>query len=398
QRPVGVQGRRVVVVAGDRDHLRAGVPQREQRADDELLGVGAGRRRLVQVTGHQHGVDLSLPGDPHDLGQHLALLGQPVVTLEGLADVPVRGVQETHGDSDQNGGGSSAGSRSNGSSTVDPAGGPPRSVCRVAQAGNGNSTASGTGIPGWDTNIAPGVASVALIRCEAGRKPYSGRPASAGSSRPTTLTALLAMTRRSTSDAVCWAPMRMIPSDRPRSAMSSTSSLIGEDPSRGAYLFSSSIIVNSSPPGPAASLRSVSARSTTPTTNRCPRSGSECRSTTVTCWPSVDSPCCAVRGRSARTRGRIGLSDERSRRTNALTVPVPTAGPAHSHRLSSSLTLATTKSTRSSYVRSSVPSTVQAPSMPAGAPWVRSRVATWCTTIVYWLRSSSTSANTYGSS
>jgi hypothetical protein len=127
------------------------------------------------------------------------------------------------------------------------------------------------------------VASVALIRCEAGRKPYSGRPASAGSSRPTTLTALLAMTRRSTSDAVCWAPMRMIPSDRPRSAMSSTSSLIGEDPSRGAYLFSSSIIVNSSPPGPAVSLRSVSARSTTPTTNRCPRSGSACRSTTVTC-------------------------------------------------------------------------------------------------------------------
>ena len=34
----------------------------------------------------------------------------------------------------------------------------PCSLGRVAQAGNGNSTASGTGISGWETNIVPGLA------------------------------------------------------------------------------------------------------------------------------------------------------------------------------------------------------------------------------------------------
>ncbi len=139
-----------------------------------------------------------------------------------------------------------------------PAGGrsgPAHSDRRVAQAGNGNSIASGTGISGWETNIAPGLAMVARARCEAGRNPYSGRPASAESSRPTTLMAELDTMRRSTSLAVCCAPIKMMPSDRPRSAMSSSTSLIGELPSRGAYLFSSSIMVNSRPPGPASSLR-----------------------------------------------------------------------------------------------------------------------------------------------
>ena len=57
----------------------------------------------------------------------------------------------------------------------------------------------------------PGLASVARCRCLGGRKPYSGRPASAGSSRPTTLMLELDTIRRSTSLAVCWAPIRMMP-------------------------------------------------------------------------------------------------------------------------------------------------------------------------------------------
>ena len=152
-------------------------------------------------------------------------------------------------------------------------GGDAHSLSRVAQAGKGNSMASGTGISGWETNMAPGLASVARCRWEGGRNPYSGRPASAGSSRPTILIEELDTIRRSTSLAVCWAPIKMMPSERPRSAMSSSRSLIGEFPSRGAYLFSSSIMVNSSPPGPAFSLRAVSAATATPTTNRCARSG-----------------------------------------------------------------------------------------------------------------------------
>src|SRR5690606_36384678 len=116
----------------------------------------------------------------------------------------------------QNGASSSsagaAGSRANGSHArfacplVAAGGGPAVSESRVAHAGNGNSTASGTGISGCETNIVPGLASVARCRCDGGRNPYSGRPASAGSSRPTTFTEELDTIRRSTSLAVCCAP------------------------------------------------------------------------------------------------------------------------------------------------------------------------------------------------
>ncbi len=129
----------------------------------------------------------------------------------------------------------------------------------------------------------------------------------------------------------------MMPSERPRSAMSSSTSLIGLLPSRGAYLFSSSIIVNSRPPAPAASLRAVSAASTTPTTNRWARSGRLCRSTTVTCLLSVDTRRARRVRQVAADEPRSGFSDERRRRRNALTVPVPVTGPAQSRRASSSV-------------------------------------------------------------
>ena len=195
----------------------------------------------------------------------------------------------------------------------------------------------------------PGLASTARARCEGGRNPYSGRPASAGSSRPTTLTDEFDTIRRSTSLAVCCAPMRMMPSDRPRSAMSSSTSLIGLPPSRGAYLFSSSSIVNSSPPAPAASLRAVSAASTTPTTNRCARSGQVVQvddRELLALGGHHPAP-----GRRAGRRGRStrrGLRLLRSRRRKALTVPVPVTGPAQSRRASSSVSWSETNSIRSS--------------------------------------------------
>ena len=135
----------------------------------------------------------------------------------------------------------------------------PASETRVAQAGKGNSRQSGTGMSGWLTNMVPGLASRARCRWAGGRKPYSGRDASAGSSRPTTRIAELVTIRRSTSLAVCCAPTRITPSERPRSAMSSSTSLIGEEPSRGAYLLSSSRTTKSSGLAvPAFSLRSNS--------------------------------------------------------------------------------------------------------------------------------------------
>ena len=45
----------------------------------------------------------------------------------------------------------------------------PFSLGRVAQAGNGKSTASGSGISGWAMNMVPGLASVARWRCAGGR-------------------------------------------------------------------------------------------------------------------------------------------------------------------------------------------------------------------------------------
>jgi DNA-binding NarL/FixJ family response regulator len=45
----------------------------------------------------------------------------------------------------------------------------PFSLGRVAQAGNGKSTASGTGMSGWAMNMVPGLARVARWRCAGGR-------------------------------------------------------------------------------------------------------------------------------------------------------------------------------------------------------------------------------------
>ena len=166
------------------------------------------------------------------------LLVQPGLSLEDLPDVPVGGVQDLHRHLLRTGcrrrrcrrprrrpprTGRSTGR----SSAASPVGAGPASDGRVAQAGNGNSTHSGTGMSGWVTNIVPGLASSARWRWAGGRKPYSGRDASAGSSRPTTRIAELATMRRSTSLAVCCAPISTTPSERPRSAMSSSTSLIG---------------------------------------------------------------------------------------------------------------------------------------------------------------------------
>src|SRR3546814_1451352 len=65
---------------------------------------------------------------------------------------------------------------------------------RVAHAGKGNSTTTGTGSWGWLTNIVPGLMMVARWRCTTGRQPYSHRPASAESRRPTAREAELATT------------------------------------------------------------------------------------------------------------------------------------------------------------------------------------------------------------
>ena len=120
----------------------------------------------------------------------------------------------------------------------------------------------------------------------------------------------------------------------------------------------------------------------------------------ATCWPSVSIEWPAPRGMSARTRRSRARRADTSRRTNACTVPRVIAGPAHARCVSgslSSVTRASISSTSSPKVRTVVPSSCQAPSSPTAMPCFSRRVTLWMT-IVYWLRSSSASANTNGSS
>ena len=112
----------------------------------------------------------------------------------------------------------------------------PFSLGRVAQAGNGKSTASGTGITGSSDQHGPWLCQSGALPLRGGRYPYFGRAASAASSLPATRIAQFARIRRSTSLAVCCAPIKMTPKDRPRSAKSSRICLIGLSPSRGGVL------------------------------------------------------------------------------------------------------------------------------------------------------------------
>ncbi len=86
------------------------------------------------------------------------------------------------------------------------------------------STARGTGISGWETNMVP---AWPAWRAGAGRRQQAVLGAAGlGSVEPTDdLIEEFDTIRRSTSEAVCWAPIRTTPSEPPRSAMSSSTFL-----------------------------------------------------------------------------------------------------------------------------------------------------------------------------
>ena len=239
------------------------------------------------------------------------MLVGPAPAPDRLADVPVGGVEDLHADGEPGervvgaGDGSApdaVAGRRRAARAVDARsaglGGPGRpgrerelDHQRHRQLGLGHEHRAGLD-DAWPAGAGP-----------AGRKPYSPRAASAGSSRPTTRIAELATMRRSTSLAVCWAPTRMMPSERPRSAMSSRISLIGLEPSRGVLV---ELVEHHEQqrPGLAGRLLALEAcRSTTPTTNRLARSLRLWRSTTVT-WARRSRPGGARAG--ARRPGPAG--------------------------------------------------------------------------------------------
>src|SRR5512132_1438152 len=210
------------MVAGDGHHPDPCLVQTKEGYEHHGIGFGWRGPVLVEVPRHEHRVDGLIAGDPHDLVERRGELLVPRPSSDGLADMPVCRVQEPQ----------SAHSPRNGRNGSPPEGA--ASSARVAHDGKGKRIWSGMGMCGCWRIIDPGLRMEARDRVTAGRNPYSLRAASAVSSLPTTRNALLAMIRRSTSLAVCSAPTRIIPSERPRSATSSRTSLMGLHPSRGA--------------------------------------------------------------------------------------------------------------------------------------------------------------------
>ena len=305
QRAHGFEAVRVVVVAGDHHdrarRCRAGRASVWRRA----LRPRGRRSGLVQVAGDEHEVGAFGVGDTDDLGEHRAVLVEARLPLHGLADVPVGGVQELHADSPA---GREAVERVVGQRGCDRGIEARRRAAAFRRPGRPRrereldherhrdlAAATRTSCPAWRSWPAGGARRTGS-RTRA-------RAASAGSSRPATRIDEFEMTRRSTSLAVCCAPMRMMPSERPRSATSSRISLIGESPCAGAYLLSSSSTRNSSGRAdPDASFSSNARRKVTPTTKRLARSWRLWRSTTVTLASEVRTWWSGGASTSARMR------------------------------------------------------------------------------------------------
>ena len=155
----------------------------------------------------------------------------------------------------------------------------PFSDGRVAQAGKGNSTTSQTGISGWETNIVPGLAEPGPVRRQ---EPVLGAVGLGSVEASGDPQRQLAMTRRSTSLAICRAPIRITPRERPRSA---TSRRICFD---GRGLLEARTCSARRELGTARGVQDLtlpcrrSRLAVTPTTNLFALSGRLCRSTTVT--------------------------------------------------------------------------------------------------------------------
>ncbi|HMC58039.1 MAG TPA: hypothetical protein VKJ01_02490 [Candidatus Solibacter sp.] len=85
----------IVIAAHDR-RRHAGAGNLGQRVANHALRVGRRSRRIENVSSQQHTVDALAFGDIHDLGGHLFLLRKPRASNQGLADMPIGGMQEPH--------------------------------------------------------------------------------------------------------------------------------------------------------------------------------------------------------------------------------------------------------------------------------------------------------------
>ena len=87
---------RGVVVAGGQDDLGARIDEPGDRLGEELDGRGAGQGAVVDVTAHQHGIDVFFADDLDEVVDVAGLDGQHPHTVERASQVPVGGVDQPH--------------------------------------------------------------------------------------------------------------------------------------------------------------------------------------------------------------------------------------------------------------------------------------------------------------
>ena len=90
------ESRSRIVIAGRGDDDRPGRPDPLERPGRDLNRFCRGHGAVVDVAGHDDCVDLVLGHQIGERGQHELLVRQQVLPVEGPADVPVRGVQQSH--------------------------------------------------------------------------------------------------------------------------------------------------------------------------------------------------------------------------------------------------------------------------------------------------------------
>lgn len=84
------------MVAADHDDGDTQVGELAQRAVEEAHGIQAGNGTVIDVSGHEDGVDVPIAGRVVDVGEEGALRVDQVGLVEPAPQVPVRGVQEPH--------------------------------------------------------------------------------------------------------------------------------------------------------------------------------------------------------------------------------------------------------------------------------------------------------------
>ena len=92
----GVQPERIVVVAGDDEHLRSAAPHADQEPVHELLRLGRRVAALEDVPGVEDEVDRLLLDEGREMVEHGLQLVEALDSLPSAADVPVAGVDDLH--------------------------------------------------------------------------------------------------------------------------------------------------------------------------------------------------------------------------------------------------------------------------------------------------------------